>query len=119
MSEHYHGRMYAKAQNLRRLMRAGYDRALEQVDVVVLPTTPMKALKYEPDLDLMGLITHGWTSAVNTAPFNDSGHPAISIPCGKSNGLPVGMMLVTRRFDDATLLRAAHAFEQGVNWETL
>ena len=119
MSEHYHGRMYAKAQNLRRLVRAGYDRALEQVDVLALPTTPMTAPKYEPDLDLMGLITHGWTSAVNTAPFDDSGHPAISIPCGKSKGLPVGMMLVTKRFDDATLLRAAHAFEQGVNWETL
>ena len=48
-----------------------------------------------------------------------TGHPAISIPCGKSNGLPVGLMLVGKHFEDATLLRAAHAFEQHVNWETL
>lgn len=119
MSERYHGRMYAKAQNLRRGLRASYDQALEQLDILALPTTPMKAPKYEPDIDLMGLITHGWTSAVNTAPFDVAGHPAISTPCGKSKGVPVGMMLVSRRFDDAALLRAAHAFEQGVNWETL
>ena len=44
----------------------------------------------------------------NTAPFDMTGHPAISVPCGKSNGLPIGLMLVGRRFGDATVLRAAH-----------
>ena len=48
----------------------------------------------------------------NTAPFDVTGHPAMSVPCALSNGLPVGMMLVGRRFDEATVLRAAHAFEQ-------
>ena len=59
MSERYHGRMYAKAQNLRRGVRAGFDRVLEQVDVLALPTTPMKAYRYEPDIDMKELVTHG------------------------------------------------------------
>lgn len=119
MSERYHGRMYAKAQNLRRVLRASYDRALEEVDILAMPTTPMKAHKHEKDLDTRGIIAHGWDMLDNTAPFNMTGHPAISIPCGKSNGLPVGLMLVGRHFEDSTLLRAAHAFEQHVDWESL
>ena len=55
----------------------------------------------------------------NTAPFNMTGHPAITIPCGKSNGLPIGLMLVGRHFEDATLFQAADAFEQHTDWETL
>ncbi|MFQ6029191.1 MAG: amidase, partial [Dehalococcoidia bacterium] len=119
MAERYHGRLYAKAQNLRRVLRASYDRALGEVDLLAMPTTPMKAHRYEPDIDIKGLITHGWDMLSNTAPFDMTGHPAISIPCGKPNGLPVGLMLVGRRFDDATLFRFAHSFEQQVNWETL
>jgi amidase len=119
MGERYHGRMYAKAQNLRRVLRASYDEALAQFDVFAMPTTPMKAHKHEPGLDTEGIIAHGWDMLDNTAPFDMTGHPAISIPCAKSGGLPVGLMLVGRHFDDATLLRAAHAFEQHVDWETL
>ena len=119
MAERYHGITYAKAQNLRRVLRADYDRALDQVDVLALPTTPMKAHRYEPDADIRGTVSQGWNMVNNTAPFNMTGHPAISIPCGKSHGLPVGLMLVGRHFDDATLLRAAHAFEQHVSWESL
>ena len=96
-----------------------YDRALEQVDVLAMPTTPVKANRYEPDLDVEGIISKGWRMVDNTAPFDMTGHPAISIPCGKSNGLPVGLMLIGRHFDDATLFRMADAFEQHVNWETL
>ena len=119
MAERYHGATYAKAQNLRRVLRASYDRVLEQVDLLAMPTTPMKAHRYRPDTDIEGLISYGWNMVGNTAPFDMTGHPSISIPCGKSNGLPVGLMLTGRHFDDATLLRAAHAFEQRVNWETL
>jgi amidase len=53
----------------------------------------------------------------NTAPFDVTGHPAISVPCGTSDGLPVGLMMVGERFDDETVLRAAHAFERNVDWE--
>ena len=119
MAERYHGRPYAMAQNLRRPLRASYDAALDQVDVLAMPTTPMKAHRYEPDLGVEGLISHGFSMGENTAPFDMTGHPAISIPCGKSEGLPVGLMLIGKRFDDAALLKVAHAFEQQVDWETL
>lgn len=119
MMERYHGRAYAKAQNLRRPLRASYDRALEQVDLLAMPTTAMKAHRYVPDGNVEGLILNGWNHVENTVPFNLTGHPAISIPCAMSGGLPVGLMLVAKRFDDATLIRAAHAFEQHVDWETL
>ena len=119
MSERYHGRMYARAQNLRRDLRASYDRALASVDVLAMPTTPMTAHRYAPDMGIGDFITQGWNMNQNTAPFNMTGHPAISVPCGMSNGLPVGLMLVGRHFDDGTLLRAARAFESHVPWETL
>ena len=70
MAERYHGRMYAKAQNLRCVVRAGYDRVLEQVDMLALPTTPMKAHRHQPDIDMKGLVTHGLNMANNTGPFD-------------------------------------------------
>lgn len=119
MAETYHGRMYAKAQNQRPGLRAAYDRALAEVDILALPTTPMKAHRYDSEMGVLESLSQGWNMLGNTAPFNLTGHPAISIPCGKSNGLPVGLMLVGRHFDDATVLRAANAFEQHADWETL
>jgi amidase len=113
----YHGRLYAKAQNQRRVLQAAYDHVLERVDVLVMPTTPMTAHKYDPHLDLRGFISHGWNMLGNTAPFDMTGHPSLSVPCGKVNGLPVGMMLTGRHFEDATLLRVGYAFEQQVPWE--
>jgi amidase len=120
MSERYHGRMYAKAQNLRRELRAAYDDALSQYDLLLMPSTPMPAHRNDAGGDPYAVLDHGWDMLANTAPFNMSGHPAISVPCGKtSEGLPVGLMLVGRHFDDATVLRAAHAFEQSGDWETM
>ena len=119
LSEKYHGRIYSKAQNLRPGFRAAYDRVLDQVDIIAMPTTPMKAHRHVPGRGVLDTISHGWNMVDNTAPFDLTGHPALSIPCGKSNGLPVGLMLVGRHFEDATLFRAAHAFEQHVDWETL
>jgi amidase len=119
MQDQYHGRMYAKAQNLRPRLRAGYDEAFQQFDLLAMPTVPVKAFRHEPDLDVLGIVAHSLSMNGNTAAFNHTGHPAISVPCGKSDGLPVGLMLVGRHFEDATVLRAAHAFEQHVNWETL
>jgi amidase len=117
LRQHYHGRFYAKAQNLRPGLRASYDAVFQHVDVLAMPTTPMKAHAYRPQLGIQELITHGWNMLGNTAPFDMTGHPSISIPCAKSNGLPVGLMLTGRQFDDATVLAVAHAFEQQVDWE--
>ncbi len=113
----YHGRLYCKAQNQRHALRAAYDRILEQVDVLVMPTTPMKAHRYQPNLGIRDFINHGWNMLANTAPFDMTGHPSLSVPCAKSNGLPVGLMLTGRHFEDATLLRMGHAFEQQMAWE--
>jgi len=113
----YHGRLYAKAQNQRRLLREAYDRVLKQVAVLVMPSTPMTAHRYNPNQTVSELIDHGWNMLANTAPFNMTGHPSLSVPCGKSNGLPVGMMLTGSHFDDGTLLRVAHAFEQQMPWD--
>ena len=120
MTENYNSVMYAKAQNMRRELRAAYDEALSQYDLLLMPSTPMPAHRNDAGGNPHAVIDHGWDMLANTAPFDMSGHPAISVPCGKtSGGLPVGLMLVGRRFDDATVLRAAHAFEQSGDWETM
>ncbi len=120
MMEQYSGQMYAKAQNLRRELRAAYDDALGQYDLLLMPTTPMPAHANDSEGKPQGIMDHAWNMVTNTAPFDMTGHPAISVPCGKtSEGLPVGLMLVGRHFDDATVLRGAHAFEQSGDWETM
>ena len=120
MTERYNSRMYAKAQNMRRQLRAAYDEALTQFDVLAMPTTPMTAHRNDANGNPHAVLSHGWDMLANTAPFDMTGHPAISIPCGKTaEGLPVGLMLVGRPFDDATVLRAAHAFEQSADWQTI
>jgi amidase len=113
----YHGRVYAKAQNVRANLRAQYDQALERFDILAMPTTPTKALKHEPKLDPQTRMMRGWHVGNNTTAFDVTGHPSLSLPCAKSHGLPVGLMLTGRHFEDATLLRAAHAYEQNVSWE--
>ena len=108
MTQEYNSVMYAKAQNLRRDMRAGYDQALSQFDLLLMPTTPMPAHRNDAGGDPKAVIDHAWDMLYNTAPFDMSGHPAISVPCGKtSEGLPIGLMLVGRRFDDATVLQGS------------
>ncbi|SFP11760.1 amidase [Geodermatophilus dictyosporus] len=111
--EREQGRHYAMAQNLAAEVRRHYDEALADVDLLVMPTVPMVARPIPaPDDPLEVRVARGLEMIVNCAPFDVSGHPATSVPAGLSEGLPVGMMLVGRRFADATCLRVAHAFEQ-------
>ncbi len=111
----YRGTYYARAQNLSRELAAAYDEALEKVDLLVLPTTPMRATHLPgPGISATESTHTAHQMGANTSAFNVSGHPAMSLPCALHEGLPVGMMLVGRRGGDATLLRAAHAFEQAV-----
>ena len=119
LNTEYHGMFYAKAQNLRRLWRAAYDRAFESFDVLVMPTTPVKAHAVPESPDSRALLDNAWDMLSNTSPFNATGHPALSIPCGKSEGLPVGLMLVGKAFDETTLYRTAATFEENVDWESL
>lgn len=113
MHQRYHGRYYAKAQNLARLLRDAYDAALKEYDVLVMPTLPIKATELpSSDVSREDYMARALEMVPNTAPFDVTGHPAISINAGMSNGLPVGMMIIGRHWDETTVLKVAHAFEQ-------
>jgi amidase len=109
--------VYAKAVNLARRLRVAYDHALASVDLLLMPTTPMKAQPLPPpDAPVAVQIGAAYAGVGNTSPFDVSHHPAMSVPCGRIDGLPVGMMLVGRHWEEATIYRAAHAFEQSEDW---
>jgi amidase len=116
----YGGHYYAKAQNLRRRLRAAYDAALKSHDLILLPTTVMKATPIPPpDAPPQEVTRRSWEATRNTCPFNVTGHPAISIPCGMADGLPIGVMLVGRHWDESTIYRAAGAFEASGDWKAM
>jgi amidase len=116
-AKQYRGHYYAKAQNLSRLLRKTYDQALTRHDLLLMPTTPMKATPIPPqDAPLALYCQRAFEMLPNTAPFDVSGHPAMSVPCGLSAGLPVGMQLVGAHYAESTIYRAAHAFEQLGDW---
>lgn len=113
MIDRYKGRSYAKAQNIARQMRYEIDRVLGQFDALVMPTIPMKATPLPPeDAALPLYLQRAFEMIGNTCPYNVTGHPALNVPCGKSDGLPIGMMLVGRYFDEATLYRIGAAVER-------
>lgn len=112
------GRYYAKAQNLARQLRASYDDALSRYDVLLMPTLPVKATPLPPpDAPRALYVQRAFEMLPNTCPTDVTGHPAIQLPCGTGDGLPIGMMLIGKHYDEATLYRAAHAFEQAVDWK--
>ncbi len=83
-----------------------------------MPTLPMTATPIPPeDADRSLIIQRAHEMFGNTAAFDVTGHPALSIPCGLSEGLPVGLMLVGKHYDEATIYRAAYAFEQAEDWK--
>ena len=102
------------------LLRDAYDQVLRDHDLMIMPTIP-----FPGDQDpAAGLLARGVrrrsrsTCSRTPARSMSSGHPAFTVPCGMVNGLPVGMMLVGRHFDEATLIRVADAFEQTGDWQT-
>ena len=115
--KHHRGHYYAKAQNLARQLREEYDRVLGAYDLLLMPTLPMKATPLPPrDAPLALYCQRAFEMLPNTAPFDVTGHPAMSVPCGMSDGLPVGMMLVGAKWREAVIYRAAAAFEQAGDW---
>jgi amidase len=116
-TRHYRGRYYAKAQNIARRLTAAYDTALARYDLLLMPTLPIVASEIPTDeADLITYITRAFEMIANTAPMDVTGHPAMSIPCGLSDGLPVGAMLIGKHWDESTIYAAAAAFEDAGNW---
>ena len=110
LSAGYYDAYYRKAQQARTLIKQDFDTAFEQCDVVVGPTTPTTAFRLgEKTADPLAM----YLSDIFTIPTNIAGLPGLSVPCGfDSSGLPVGVQFIGRPFDEATLLRVAHAYEQ-------
>jgi len=108
----YMSTYYSKAQNLRMLLREQVDEALGRVDVLAMPTTPQKPFKLMDDADLKRVVGRARAMTVNTSAFDLTGHPALTVPCGISAGLPVGLQLVGRHWDESLLFSVGQAVEQ-------
>jgi amidase len=113
-----HGsRYYGKAMNIARRLCAAYDAALAQCDLLLMPTTPIKATPLPAaEAEREEVVAKALNMIANTAPFDITHHPAMAIPCGMSDGLPVSVMLIGRHFDELMIYRAAYAFEQSDDW---
>ena len=113
LSAGYYDAYYLKAQRLRRLLRDEFRAALDQVDVIVTPTTPSPAFPLGSRIDdpISMYLSDIYTVSVNLA-----GLPAISIPAGFSNGLPVGMQIIGNYFHEARLLNVAHQYQLMTDW---
>ena len=119
MRRRYGYRYMARSLQSLSLLRSAYENALQRVDVLLMPTTPMKATPLpSADASPDEVVGSAFAPVANTSAFNWSHHPALSLPCGRSDGLPIGMMLVGRNFEEALLYRVAHAFEQEQDWRT-
>ncbi len=120
MKQDYHGRYHAKGQVLKPLVKAAYDKAVDEVDLLAMPTIPFPATEIPPaDCSIEVYVDSALNMQQNTCPFDVSGHPAFTLPCGKVGGLPIGMMLVGKHFDEASTIRAAAAFEANNDWQSL
>jgi aspartyl-tRNA(Asn)/glutamyl-tRNA(Gln) amidotransferase subunit A len=116
LSAGYYDAYYLKALKVRRLIRGDYDKAFEQVDFLIGPTTPSPAFKLgEKTDDPLSM----YLEDLYTVPTNLAGIAGISFPCGLTNsGLPIGLQLQSRPFDEDRLLRAAAMYQQATDWHT-
>jgi aspartyl-tRNA(Asn)/glutamyl-tRNA(Gln) amidotransferase subunit A len=113
LSSGYYDAYYVRAQKVRTLIKQDFDKAYEQVDVIVGPTSPTVAF---PIGSRTADPYQMYLADVFTIPANMAGIPGISIPCGFSDGLPVGFQMLGKAFDEHTLLGVAHAYEQSAGW---
>src|SRR3989339_505996 len=113
LSAVYYDAYYLKALKVRTLIKQDFERAFEQCDVLISPTSPTVAFKIgEKANDPLSM----YLSDIATIPVNLAGIPAISIPCGNANNLPIGLQIMGKAFDEETILKAAYAFEQSTDW---
>ena len=116
LSAGYYDAYYVKAQQVRTLIKAEFDRVLADVDALLAPTSPSVAFKIGAKTDDPLLM---YLNDACTLPVNIAGLPGISVPCGLSDGLPVGLQVIGRAFDEATILRVADAYERAAGFADL
>jgi aspartyl-tRNA(Asn)/glutamyl-tRNA(Gln) amidotransferase subunit A len=115
LSAGYHDAYYGQAQKVRTLVRRDFEQAFARVDVIVAPTTPGVAFKMGEKEDPLQM----YLNDIFTIPVNLAGLPGVSIPGGFTQaGLPIGLQLIAPAFDEATLLRVAHAYQGATTWHT-
>jgi amidase len=120
IKKYFGSRYYGKAMNLTRQLVEAYDAVLKDHDVLLMPTMPMKATPLPPtDAPRELYVQRALEMIGNTAPFDITHHPAMTLPCGMVDGLPIGLMLIGRHFDESTIYRAAYAFEQAGDWKSM
>ncbi len=113
LSAGYHEKYYLKALKIRTLIKHDFERAFKDVDVLIAPTMPYPAFKLGEKIgDPLSL----YLADVDTVPINLAGVPSISVPCGFSGGLPIGMQVIGKHFDEATILRTAYTFEENTDF---
>jgi len=114
LSAGYYDAYYLKAQQVRTLIKNDFDAAFERCDAIVTPTAPTTAFKIgEKSEDPLKM----YLSDIYTISINLAGLPAISLPCGfDSAGLPIGLQIIGKHFDEPTVLRIAHCYEQSNDW---
>lgn len=112
LSSGYYDAYYKKAQQVRTLIKQDFEKVFENYDVVIGPTAPTPAFKIGEKMD--DPLTM-YANDLLTIPVNLAGLPGISVPCGFDNGLPIGLQIIGKHFDEATVYRAAHAFEQATD----
>jgi aspartyl-tRNA(Asn)/glutamyl-tRNA(Gln) amidotransferase subunit A len=113
LSAGYYDAYYGRAQKVRTLVRRDFDAAFAHVDLLVAPTTPSVAFKHGEKADPLAM----YLNDVFTVPGSLAGLPALSMRCGfNAAGLPIGLQLIGRPFDEARLLRCAYAYEQATDW---
>ena len=115
LSSGYYDAYYLKAQQARTLIRQDFDRVFQDVDALVTPTSPVTAFKIG---EKTGDPVQMYLIDVCTLPVNIAGLPGLSVPCGFSDGLPVGMQFIGPHFSEEILLRTAHAYEAATEWSS-
>jgi aspartyl-tRNA(Asn)/glutamyl-tRNA(Gln) amidotransferase subunit A len=115
LSAGYYDAYYKRAQQVRTLIKRDFETIFTQVDVLATPTTPTVAFKIGQKLDDPLAM---YLSDVCTLPINLAGVPSLVVPCGFSTGMPVGLQLIGRPFDEATLLRVGDAYQRATDWHT-
>jgi aspartyl-tRNA(Asn)/glutamyl-tRNA(Gln) amidotransferase subunit A len=114
LSAGYYDAYYLKAQRVRTLIKQDFDEAFKHCDVIVTPTAPTTAFKLAEKIqDPLQM----YLSDIYTISVNLGGLPALSLPCGfDQDGMPIGMQIIGKHFDEATILRVGHAYEQATEW---